>query len=801
MLQDLRYGVRTSLKKPGFTLIAVITLALGIGANTAIFSVVNAILLRLLPYKDAERIVKIDESHGGPVNNGNVTFANYLDLSTELNKPDRSLQYLGASRPWVFNLTEDSEPEQVTGAQVSYQLFDVLGVAPIQGRTFTESEDQPNGQPVILISHALWQHRFGSDPEIIGKTIRVSDVSRTVIGVMPQGFTYPQGSEAWTPLIARGALQNNRRSHLLTVIGRLRDGATIERANADTASIAGRISEQYAGVDPDLSLSAIGLQERMVAPIRLALLVLLCAVGFVLLIACANVANLLLVRAAAREKEMAIRAALGASKWRLLRQMFTESLLLSLLGGALGLLLAMWSLDLIKAFSAVRIPRLNEVNLDARVLLFTVAVSLLTGVLFGLAPALRLTGFHLSESLKEGGRTSSGTGRNQLRNALVIAEIACSFVLLIGAGLLINSSVRLSQVDPGFDANNLLTMNVFLSPTKYEQGARQSQAIAQMLEKVRTVPGVRSASVVNILPIQNIVATTFEIENLPSPNGEEWDANIQVIDPDYFQTMGIRLLKGRSFSERDGDKAPQVMIINETLARQYFSDQEPLGRRITMKDWGPPLTGEVVGIVSDVKANGLERDTRPMIYWNHPQFPQIFNNLVMRTEGDPMNVVAEVKRQIWAVDKEQTISSIRTMDRVLADSVAARQFYMLLLAIFAFVALLLAGVGIYGVMSYTVTLRTHEIGVRMALGAQALDVLKMVLRHAMVLAGIGITLGLMAAFALTRLMTSMLYGISATDSLTFVLVAAVLTLVALVACVVPARRATRTDPMIALRYE
>ena len=799
--QDLRYGVRTLLKRPGFALVAILTLALGIGANTAIFSVVNAVLLRQLPYNNADRIIKVDESHAGPQGGGQLTYANFIDLSQDLSHSGSSLEALAACRPWSFNITEGSEPERLSGAQVSSQLFDVLGVAPIDGRTFTDAEDQPNAEPVVIIGHGLWQRRFGADPNITGKAIRVNDLRCTVIGVMPPEFSYPNSSEVWTPLIARGALQNNRRSHLLTVIGRLKDGATLAQANAEVASVAARISEQYKGVDPDLSLSAIGLQERLVAPIRPALLVLLFAVGFVLLIACANVANLLLARASSREKEMAIRAALGAGKGRLLRQMLTESLLLAVAGGAAGLLLALWSLDLIKAFAAINIPRLNEVSLDGRVLIFTLLLSLMTGVLFGLAPALRLSTFNLNESLKEGGRASSGATRNRLRHTLVIAEIAMSCVLLIGAGLLINSFVRLSQVNSGFDANNLLTMSVFLSPTKYDRGVKQTQVIAQILEKVRTVPGVRSASVVNVLPIQNAVATTFEIENRPSANGEELDANIEVIDPDYFSTMRISLLKGRHFTRQDAAQAPQVMIINETMARQYFADQEPLGKRITMKDWGPPLTGEIVGIVGDVKANGLEQETRPMIYWNHPQFPQIFNNLVIRSEADPMGIVAAVKNQIWSVDQEQTIASIRLMDRIIADSVAQRQFYMLLLAIFAFVALLLAAVGIYGVMSYTVTQRTHEIGVRLALGARQGDVLKMVVGHGLFLALIGTALGMITAYAVSRLMETMLYGITATDTLTFVSVALMLTGVALLACLVPARRAAKTDPMVALRYE
>ena len=806
ILQDLRYAVRTLTANPGFTLIAVIALALGIGANSSIFSIVNGILLRPLDFPEADRLVRVEEVHAGQPAGGQVTYANFNDLDEGLDRDSSSFQSLGASRLWSFNLTEGSEPEQVQGAQVSRQLFDVLKVSPLQGRLFTAAEDQPGGEPVVVISYGLWQRRFGGDPDLVGKTVRVSDVSPTVVGIMPPGFTYPNASQLWAPLVPGGSLRNNRRSHLLTVVARLRDGATTARAASETEAVASRISDQYPGVDPDLSMRAVGLQEQIVAPIRPALLVLLVAVGFVLLIACANVANLTLARAVAREKEMAIRAALGAGRWRLIRQTLTESLLLAAGGGLLGLLLTVWSLDAIKGLNVSRassdnIPRLSDVSLDWRVLAFTLAISLLTGVLFGMAPAFRLSNVALAGSLKEGGRATSTASRNRLRHALVIAEIAMSLVLLVGAGLLVNSFVRLSQVHPGFDANNLLTMYLFLSPTKYTQGAQQSQVIGQILEGVRAVPGVRAASVVNALPIQNAISTTFDVRNRPAPDGQEYAANIEVIDPDYFATMGISLLHGRSFTRQDGAGAPQVMIISETMARRHFEGEDPLGQHITMRDWGPPLTGEIVGIVADVKANGVDQETRPMIYWNHPQFPQIFNNLVIRTEGDPMNVVAGVKNQIWSVDREQTISTIRTMKDWLTDSVAQRRFNVILLAVFAAVALLLAAVGIYGVMAYSVTQRTHELGVRMALGAQQSDLLRLVLGQGMRLAFVGIAVGLGGALALTRLMAGLLFGVGATDPMTFAAISSLLLSVALLACYLPARRATKVDPIIALRHD
>ncbi len=799
MIQDLRLGLRVLRTQPSFTFVAVLALALGIGATTLIFSVVNAVLLRPLPLQEAERVVRLGEAHNGTeITTANFSYANFLDLGEQT----ETLESIAASRFWFATLTDNSEPEQVMGTMVSAHYFATLGATPMRGRVFTKEEDQPNSSQVVLLSHALWQSRFGSDEAIIGKTIQVSGNSATIVGVMPPTFGFPGQSKLWIPLRATGSLRDNRRSHLLQVIARLRPQVTQEQAKAELAAMAARIEKQYPGIDPNLKINAVNLQTNLVAPLRPALLVLLGAVGFLLLIACANVANLLLARAATREKEMAIRTALGAGRLRLARQLLTESVLLSGLGGAVGVLFAVWGTKLIATLDPANFPRINEVTVDATMLGFAVLISLLTGLLFGLAPILQLPKQGLQAALKEGGRGSVGTSRGRLRQALVVSEIALTLVLLIGAGLLINSFVKLMQVKRGFDPTNVLTVNVTLPTAKYNDNARSIAFVRQMLERVAAIPGVVAASTTSTLPMSGGPATNFVIEGQAPVNADrEPIADIRSVEANYFRTLLIPLRAGRTFTDRDAETAPRVMVINEEMARRYWPNESPIGRHVTMKNWGDPLTGEVVGIVGDVKADGLDADTRPMIYWPYAQFPNNFNNLVLRTAGDPLSVVAAVKTQVWSVDAAQPLASIRTMEDLIANSVAPRRFNLLLLGGFAVMALLLAAVGIYGVMAYTVTQRTHEIGIRMALGARAADVVKMIVGQGMWLAVVGIGLGLGAAFFLTRLMEKLLFGVSATDPVTFMLVTIVLAMVALLACYFPAHKTTKVDPVVALRHE
>ncbi|MBS1786898.1 MAG: ABC transporter permease [Acidobacteria bacterium] len=802
MFQDLRIGLRLLRSHPGFTFVAVLALGLGIGATTLIFSVVNAVLLRPLPFPQSDRIVRIEERHGQATRPLNLSYATFLDLRSQTG----AIEHVAASRFGTANLTDGAEPEQVNVQSVTANYFSALGITPVLGRTFLPEEDLPDRSNVAILSYQLWQRRYGADPNLIGKTIKVGSSNATVIGVMPPGFRssylFAGQYDLWTPLVPTGSLSSNRRSHLLGVIARLKPDSKIEQAQSELSMIANRIERENSGVDPDMALNAIGLQTRLVAPLRQTLIVFLCAVGSLLLIACANVANLLLARSASREKEMAIRAALGAGRLRLTRQLLTEGMLLASLGGAAGLLLSVWGIKLVSQLDPSNYPRINEVSIDWRVLGFSFLISMVTGVLFGLAPALQLPKHGLYETLKEGGRGSTSVRRNWLRQSLVVAEVALALALLIGAGLLINSFMRLMQVNRGFDPTNVLAINLNLPFSKYPDSTQQTAVLKQMLERVSAVPGVRSAGLISSLPFNGGPATDFVVEDRPPiPDNQAPIADIRIVDANYFRTMSIPLRSGRTFTEGDSAEAPRAMIINEELARRHWPGENPLGQRVTMKDWGPPLTGEIIGVVGDVKADGLDSDTRPMIYWPYPQFPGIFNNLVVRTNGDPAGVIAAVKSEIWAVDREQPLSRIQRMEEVIATSVAPRRFNMLLLGVFAVLALALSAIGIYGVISYTVAQRTHEIGIRLALGAGPSDVRSLVIRQGMRLVFVGGLIGLAGAFALTQLMAGLLFGIKATDPATFLSVTLLLVGIAWMACYLPARRATKVDPLTALRHE
>jgi predicted permease len=806
LMQDLRYGARMLLKNPGFTAVVVLALALGIGANTAIFSVVNAVLLRPLPFGEPEQLMMV---WGSSKNTG----ANHIVLSvpdvTDLRQQSQTLEYVAPYNGSGTTLSQGDETERVFGAVVPADLFPALRVKPLMGRVFTHDEDVPGGPAVVVISESLWRRSFGSDPAIVGKQIRLGGKAALVVGVMPESFRFPlkreERTEYWEPISASPsyvAAKDKRDTRSLNVLARLKPGVTMAQANEELAAISGRLEQQYPDSNAGLSLSLTPLHEDIVGQVRPALLVILGAVGFVLLIACANVANLLLARAASRQKEIAIRTALGAGRLRIVRQLLTESLLLALMGGGLGLLLATWGLDLLVAVSPSDLPLMGEVGLDTQVLGFTVAVSVLTGILFGLAPALQASRLDLNESLKEGGRGSTEGRRNRVRSLLVISEIALALVLLVGAGLLIRSFVTLLNTSPGFDAGAVLTADIPLSRSRYPDAEKQSAFVQQAIQATSHMPGVASVAAVNILPLSgNGRQSSFTIEGRPVPNGQEPDAEASTVSPEYFRTMGIPVIRGRTFNEGDKRDTPWVVVISETLARKVFPGEDPIGKRLGIDDGRPPF--EIIGIVGDVRHEKLETESYPEYYRSFYQSPERQVNLVVRAapSTDPATLQMAVRNAIKQLDREQIVWETKTMEQWRAESVARRRFNMMLLGLFASLALLLAAVGIYGVMSYTVTQRTHEIGIRLALGAQTRDVVRMVVRQGMTLALIGVGVGLLAAFGVTRVMSSLLYGVTSTDTLTFGAVSLLLVVLALLACLIPARRATRVDPMTALRYE
>ncbi|MFL6274208.1 MAG: ABC transporter permease [Blastocatellia bacterium] len=813
LLQDLRYALRTMRSRPGFSATIILVLALGIGATTAIFSVVNAVLLRPLPYPQPDRLMMIfttAERDGHISNNGPVFGPDFIEWREQCQSCEQMAAYVGT---WPSNLTGGIEPERVRVARVTDGLFATLGVKPIIGRTFLPQEtgrqllgnDSPQaGNTAVILSYGVWQWRFGGDPAVIDRAVRIEGDSCTVVGVMPNGFGFPDEAEVWVP----AALSAKRDNAFLRVVARLKPDATPAQAQTEMATIASRLEQSFPQTNRGMGVNLVPLQTHIVGDVRAALLVFLGAVGFVLLIACANVANLLLARAATRQKEMAIRAALGASRWRIVRQLLTESLVLALAGGALGLLLATWGLNLLVAAAPQEIPRLNAIAIDGWGLGFTLLISTLTGIIFGLAPALQSSKPDLNTALKDGGRTTGGALRHRLRNTLVVAEVSLALVLLIGAGLLVKNFMRLRDTSLGFNPDSVLTASITLPEATYPTMAQAKAYYRQALAHLATRKEALAVGMVNALPLGKHGARIQGDLTVEGEAAERSDisASKLAVGADYFQAMGIPLLKGRWFDERDTEDSPGVLIVSESLARSLWPDAEAIGKRLNIGFRGETWR-EVIGVVGDVRQNEVGAPLAQAIY---QPFLQVADSrrwqlgdmtFVARTVGDAPSFSATLRSELQAVDADLPLYDVAAMPQVIAEKVADPRFYTLLLGSFSTLALLLAAAGIYGVISYSVSQRTHEIGVRMALGAQASDVARLVVAQGMKLVLASLILGLAAAYGLTRLLESFLYQVSVTDAATFALVSLLLTFVALAACYLPARRATKIDPLTALRYE
>jgi putative ABC transport system permease protein len=807
LLQDIRYGCRMLRKSPGFTAVAVITLALGIGANTAIFSVVNAVLLRVLPYKNPNSLALIWSDQRAGDNRSQLSFTDVDDYRTQ----NHVFENVVAFGDWSAVFSGMGTPELIPGMQVGDGYFSLMGAQPLLGRGFLTEEQIDGKDQVIVLGYGLWQRRFGGDPGIVGKQIAVRQQPYTVVGVMGKDFPalppslVTNGAQFYRP-VAEKHDDKERTSRHLRAIARLRPGVTLQKAQADLDVINQRLAKQFPNEYAANGVRVVKLQEDIVGSLRPALLVLLGAVGFLLLIACANLANLLLARSTGRKREIALRAALGASRPRLVRQALTESILLAFGGGMLGILVARWGTSLISAMGVKVIPQLVDVGIDLRVLSFTAAVSLFTGVLFGLVPALRSSTPNLNDVLKEGGRGSHGATHHALREVLVITEIALALMLLTGAGLLLRTFGKLHGVDPGFNPKNILTMAVALPSSKYPFGSTKPVVFYHdLLDRTTVLPGVQSAAAVSILPLGGDFDTAgAEVEGQVYGPGEQPSPERYIVTPDYFRAMQIRLVRGRVFSEVDNQDSPLVVVVSATAAQRWWPNQDPIGKRIHFAG----ITAEqgqtwrtVVGVVKDVKQAGLDAAHTMQVYVPHAQYRNDHLTLVVRTASDPLSFAMAVRQQVSALDKDLAVSDIASMEQVLSGSIAAQRFSTVLLGGFAVLGLLLASVGVYGILSYSVAQRTPEIGIRVALGAEEWDVLSLVVRQGLRLALLGVGAGAVAALALTRLMSSLLFETSPADPATFVGVAGLLGAVALVASYIPARRAAKVDPMVALRYE
>ena len=801
MLGDLRYALRKLAKAPAFAAIAILTLALGIGANTAIFSVVNAVLLRPLPFAEPDRLVWMWGNIRNGGNRASVAPLDFLDYREQ----NKSFEQLAAMTtvPVHGNLTGGGDPERLEAAWVTGNYFQALGVEPALGRTFRLENEHSGGNEVVVLSHGLWQRQFGGDPSIVNRTIRLDGRNYEVLGVMPVGFKFPRAAEMWVPMNFENSPEMKlRQAHFLRPIGRLRSNVSLGQAQSEMDAIARRLEKQYPDTNRGWSLRLVSLREQIIGNIRPTLFVLFGAVGFVLLIACANVANLLLVRAASRRKEIAVRTALGAGRWRIVRQMLAESLFLSLLSSVLGVVLAYRGVDLLVTLSARNIPPTATVTIDATVLGFTLIVSLVTGLLFGLIPAFQSSLPTQSDALKEGGRHGSeGANRNRTRNLLVVLESAVAVVLLIGAGLFIRSFHRLQGVSPGFDSRNVLTMQITLSRDKYDTPDKARNFFGQLQERLRGLPGIESAGMITELPLNGqLNDRPFTVEGRPGLNpGERFDADWRRINQDYFPTMRIPILRGRNFTAQEVHQSARSVIVSDSLVRAIFANENPLGQRLQFAPGSSEEPYEIVGVVGDIRHNALEFDPAATMYL--PTYETGQANWVLRTAADPMSFLPAVRKEVMAMDPDQPIARIRLMEQLIYESVGQPRFRTLLIGLFAALSLGLAAVGLYGVMSYTVQQRAREIGIRVAIGAQKRDVLRLVVGHGLGLVLTGMLLGSAGAVGLTRLISTMLYQVKPTDPTTFASVCVLLAMVALLACWLPARRASRVDPMEALRCE